>query len=396
MANRFLQSLLGEEDFEQAQGQARNNALLMAGLQGLLASGPSPTPVGFGQVLGQAGMAGVGAYDESMQQFGQQGLQSMELDRFRQEQADLERQREADEAFGLAAQEIMAGGRVDYNKLQQLATAFPERAAPLINALQAARPPEAPQVNLQFDARTGTIFNPRDGTVRMAEGFAPQMEEQGQMVPGSAISPDFPDGTFFWAEPGKAPKRIDVGTLTSADQMTKAAPILSQYVSTADPFVKTITASDEAIQALESADDFAVQKAILKWAQALNAPLRTTSTGELVTESGLYAELVRVANQVSRSEALRPEQRAALRNQIQQSRTSSVTELNRTQDQYKPLFEGLDMPEETINKLLAIGVRDEALPVQTQPPVVTSDAQYNALPSGAEYVDAEGNLRRKR
>jgi hypothetical protein len=341
-------------------------------------------------------MAGVGAYDESMQQFGQQGLQSMELDRFRQEQADLERQREADEAFGLAAQEIMAGGRVDYNKLQQLATAFPERAAPLINALQAARPPEAPQVNLQFDARTGTIFNPRDGTVRMAEGFAPQMEEQGQMVPGSAISPDFPDGTFFWAEPGKAPQRIDVGTLTSADQMTKAAPILSQYVSTADPFVKTITASDEAIQALESADDFAVQKAILKWAQALNAPLRTTSTGELVTESGLYAELVRVANQVSRSEALRPEQRTALRNQIQQSRTSSVTELNRTQDQYKPLFEGLDMPEETINKLLAIGVRDEALPVQTQPPVVTSDAQYNALPSGAEYVDAEGNLRRKR
>jgi hypothetical protein len=42
--------------------------LLMAGLQGLMSSGPSLTPTSFGQVLGQAGMTGLSTYDQSLQQ----------------------------------------------------------------------------------------------------------------------------------------------------------------------------------------------------------------------------------------------------------------------------------------------------------------------------------------
>lgn len=68
MATGFLSGLLGQDEEATPEQQARNNALLMAGLQGLMASGPSLVPTSFGQILGQAGMTGLGAYNESLQQ----------------------------------------------------------------------------------------------------------------------------------------------------------------------------------------------------------------------------------------------------------------------------------------------------------------------------------------
>lgn len=71
----MIPGLLGTEDeIEKARQQALGSAALMAGLQGLVASGPSLSPVSTGQILGQAGMAGVGAYDQAMQQAQQQQM----------------------------------------------------------------------------------------------------------------------------------------------------------------------------------------------------------------------------------------------------------------------------------------------------------------------------------
>jgi hypothetical protein len=142
-------------------------------------------------------MAGLGAYGSSMEQAGQQGLQGMKLDRFRQEQMDLARQKEADEAFRLAAQDLMSGGRVDYGKLQQLATVFPERAGPLINALQAAKPPQAPSVNLQYDPKTGTIFNPGTGELTYTQGA----QQSGLQIPENATPEQLAN---IYLEQGKA------------------------------------------------------------------------------------------------------------------------------------------------------------------------------------------------
>jgi len=68
MATGLLSGLLGQNEELTPEQQARNNAMIMAGLQGLMASGPSLVPTSFGQILGQAGMTGVGAYDQSLQQ----------------------------------------------------------------------------------------------------------------------------------------------------------------------------------------------------------------------------------------------------------------------------------------------------------------------------------------
>ncbi len=74
----YLRGLLGEE-YESTKQNALNSSLLAAGLQGLMASGPSLMPTSAGQILGQAGMAGVQAYGGAMDQAEKQGIRSMEL-----------------------------------------------------------------------------------------------------------------------------------------------------------------------------------------------------------------------------------------------------------------------------------------------------------------------------
>lgn len=70
--NQIMPGLLGGLEDEEIKQQALSNAALMAGLQGLVASGPSLVPTSAGQILGQVGMTGLGAYQQSMQQAAQQ------------------------------------------------------------------------------------------------------------------------------------------------------------------------------------------------------------------------------------------------------------------------------------------------------------------------------------
>jgi len=171
MATGYLQGLLGE-NYEDTRRSAINQGLLSAGLQGLMASGPSLMPTSAGQILGQAGMAGVQAYGGAMDQAEKQGIRSMELN-------EVLREKDADDAFNIALTKVFQGGKIDYNGLQKLALINPERVGQVMTALNATKQPTAPSVNLQFDAKTGTVFNPRTGTVTRVDGFG----EQAQAAP---------------------------------------------------------------------------------------------------------------------------------------------------------------------------------------------------------------------
>jgi hypothetical protein len=76
-------------------------ALLQAGFSGLAASGPSRTPVGLGQVFGQAGQAGVNAYQKTVAAEQARKLQESQL----AGQAALTKQREAEAAEAARATE---------------------------------------------------------------------------------------------------------------------------------------------------------------------------------------------------------------------------------------------------------------------------------------------------
>jgi hypothetical protein len=176
--------LLGEDEYEQARSGALNNAMLMAGLQGLMASGPSLAPTSFGQILGQAGFAGLEGYGQGMQQAERSALQGMDLEQMRAEQ-------ESQEAFQAALPEVFKNGQINYPALQKLALAYPEQTGKVIQAYQSAQPPKAPSVNLQFDPKTGTIFNPRTGDVRFVEGMG--QAQAGMMIPENATPEQLAD-----------------------------------------------------------------------------------------------------------------------------------------------------------------------------------------------------------
>lgn len=154
----FLQSLLGEDEFKNSQQGARNMGLLQAGLAGLMASGPSLTPTSAGQVLGAAGLSGLTGYQDSLAEAERQGLQGMEFEQMQQS-------RQSDEAFKAALPEVFKDGRINYPALQQLALVYPKEVGEIVTAYTKAQPPQAPSVNLQFDAKTGSVFNPRTGEV---------------------------------------------------------------------------------------------------------------------------------------------------------------------------------------------------------------------------------------
>jgi hypothetical protein len=175
----YLQSLLGEDEFQKTQQSARNMGLLQAGLAGLMASGPSLTPTSAGQALGAAGLSGLTGYQDAMSEAERQGLQGMEFEQMQQS-------RQSDEAFKAALPEVFKDGRINYQAAQQLALAYPEKMGQVMASLKSAAPPKAPTVDLQFDAKTGTIFNKQTGEVTFAPGFEPGQQQTGFVIPDNA------------------------------------------------------------------------------------------------------------------------------------------------------------------------------------------------------------------
>lgn len=156
MATGYLRGLLGDEEYETARGDAFNNALLMAGLQGLMASGPSLTPTSFGQIVGQAGMAGLEGYQGSMQQAEQQALQGREM---AQEQEQKDRQA----AFNKALQGVYTpNGQINYGALQSVITQFPDLAGSAVSAIKSGvRPVVAQKLPEIITAKPGETLYTR-------------------------------------------------------------------------------------------------------------------------------------------------------------------------------------------------------------------------------------------
>ena len=190
----YLQSLLGEDEFKKTQQSARNMGLLQAGLAGLMASGPSLTPTSAGQALGAAGLSGLTGYQDAMSEAERQGLQGIEFEQMQQS-------RQSDEAFKAALPEVFKDGRINYPALQQLALVYPKEVGDIVTAYKAAQPPQAPSVNLQFDAKTGSIFNPKTGEVTYT-GNAQQDDVNLQFDPKT--------GTVFNPRTGEV-TRVDGG-----------------------------------------------------------------------------------------------------------------------------------------------------------------------------------------
>lgn len=179
MATGYLRSLLGEDEYETAQQSAFNNALLMAGLQGLISSGPSLTPTSTGQIIGQAGMAGLGAYGDALAQAEEQGLRGMEF-------AELQKEQQANEAFNAALPEIFKNGKIDYQSLQRLALVNPERTGQVIQAYKSAQPPRpaAPKTAI----REITNEQGQKVTVLLNEGTGEIIRQIGGAI---GVAPDY-------------------------------------------------------------------------------------------------------------------------------------------------------------------------------------------------------------
>ena len=158
MAN-YLESLLGEDELQQAKNQALSSGLMQAGFAGLLGSGPSLLPTSAGQAIGQAGLAGMSAYDSVLQGAEDQAVKGMEMRGLQNEKAQ-------EQMFMQELQGLQGKGQIRQSDILNLVTKYPTLSKNIIPALQGMMPKESAPVNLQFDAATGTVFNPRTGQIQ--------------------------------------------------------------------------------------------------------------------------------------------------------------------------------------------------------------------------------------
>jgi len=158
MAN-YLESLLGEDELQQAKNQALSSGLMQAGFAGLLGSGPSLLPTSAGQAIGQAGLAGMSAYDSVLKGAEDQAVKGMKMRGLQNEKAQ-------EQMFMQELQGLQGKGQIRQSDILNLVTKYPTLSKNIIPTLQGMMPKESAPVNLQFDAATGTVFNPRTGQIQ--------------------------------------------------------------------------------------------------------------------------------------------------------------------------------------------------------------------------------------
>lgn len=161
MAN-YLQSLLGEDEYKKTRQDAIDAGLIQAGFAGLLGSGPSLLPTSAGQVLGQAGLSGLNAYSGALKGAEDQAIKGMEMRGLQDEKAQ-------EQMFMQELQGLQGKGQIRQSDILNLVTKYPALSKSIVPTLQGMIPKPAATpapVNLQFDAKTGTVFNPRTGEIQ--------------------------------------------------------------------------------------------------------------------------------------------------------------------------------------------------------------------------------------
>ena len=176
MSNEYLRGLLGEDEYESARKQALNSSLLAAGLQGLVASGPSLSPNSAGQAIGQAGIAGLQAYGGAMDQAERQGIRRSEMS---EAQSQKDRQAEFNQALSGV---YTPNGQINYQALQSVITRFPDMASGAVSAIKSGvRPVVAPKAPETFTLKPGEtryVMGP-DGKPQLV---ASSPKEQGTVI----------------------------------------------------------------------------------------------------------------------------------------------------------------------------------------------------------------------
>lgn len=184
-----LLSTLGinPEDLRRQQQQA---GLLSAGLQLLAGSGYSPVRQTTGQLVGQAGMAGVQGMQQAGQSAIERALRGMQVSEFSRRQQEADRLRQARESYGQRMRDISAGVVTPSMALsggggptqaaaaqlgqpinaaqeqQRAAMEFLGQVSPETLAAQALKPPELPQ----YVTVEGTVFR------RTPQGLVKEVE----------------------------------------------------------------------------------------------------------------------------------------------------------------------------------------------------------------------------
>ncbi len=194
--------------------------------------------------------------------------------------------------------------------------------------------------------------------------------------------------------------------------------IISSFNTTSRDFRDRIVASDVALTALQSADDFAVATGLLTWLQSIGASPRVGADGQYVSESGIGQEIVRFVNQIQRGQQLTDQQRSQVMAQVRQARNQSIQRqedlLDVTTRQLEPFNVSPDLIESLRRSALGappVPIAAAGAPAQTTAgtavpqvelvspqqnlPMVQNDQDYDQLRSGALFIDPEGEIRRK-
>lgn len=91
----YLSGLLDDEQLQKLKAQAQKNAMLQFGLSALAQGGYSQTPVGIGEILGKAGMAGMQGYQQGVQS----GIEGIGTRAKLEEMQRVKKQRQAEDLF---------------------------------------------------------------------------------------------------------------------------------------------------------------------------------------------------------------------------------------------------------------------------------------------------------
>lgn len=230
----------------------------------------------------------------------------------------------------------------------------------------------------------------------------------GQIVAGADLGLD-PDQTYYVDKDGKP---APLGPVAGEN-----APVVNTIHNTFQTISRDnrdqLIAADRALKSLESTDDFATSQALLNWLTAIGARPRVGADGNYTTESGIGAEFTRIINLVGGGGQLTEQQRNDLRTQISQAKAPIRERQSALNDVLRAQLEQINVPKSVVDQMIKSIEGSEAPAAPPPPPgtapaaaapaaaatgapiTITTDEEYDALPSGTVFVDPNGVTRRK-
>jgi hypothetical protein len=148
--------------------------------------------------------------------------------------AQMRKEQEGQEAFKAALPQVFQNGKINYEAAQQLALAYPEQMGQIMKSLQATQRPTAPAINLQFDPKTGSVFNPRTGEVTYT-GTAQEPDVNLQFDPKTNTVFNPRTGEVTRADGGQAQGAFTIPENATAQEAATIYRTEAQNIGSTDP-----------------------------------------------------------------------------------------------------------------------------------------------------------------